>query len=141
MFFKMIKYYKNIKNHKNTTNNKKLTTLKYMINISIKHKFIDENNLTMDKLPNDEERFKVLSDSEFKSLKQHLDKLPLKHKVIISMFMNTGIRCTEFCKLKLKNIDFSNNSILLEHTKNNKKRFSFLTKETAYLIIELINTC
>ncbi len=41
------------------------------------------------------------------------------------MFLDTGVRLSELLDMKFKNVDFDNQVILLDHTKNDKKRYVF----------------
>lgn len=101
-------------------------------------------------------RFYGLKDLEFYSLKKlpvvfrtygFLDKskqltistivneLYFPYRVMICLFLDTGVRLSELINIELANVDFQNRNIYLTKTKTNHSRYVYFTKETLDLLI------
>ncbi len=137
-FYNYMNYVKKVKNYKNTTINKYLTALKYMLRINMKYGYIQEIKLDIQKLTDDDTSMDIVPDEVMQELVRIKGKYSLRDNIMISILIDTGIRRTELVKIKIKNIDFKINCILLEHTKNKKKRFCFFTEQTAELLQEYL---
>lgn len=122
------------KKNKNTTINKKIGSIKYMLNYLYKNDLIAKPNIKIDKLPNDEQRFKVVNKETLSEILNHIKNYQLNMKLQIYMLIATGIRRTELSKILISNINYQNNSILLTHTKNGKPRNIYLDNELMQLI-------
>jgi integrase len=83
------------------------------------------------KLKNDTDSFKVLSEYELDVLLKYVSSLKLYESnnlawaLAIYLFLDTGVRLSELLDIKFSNIDFDNEMILLNHTKNGEKRYVF----------------
>lgn len=124
------------KHNKNTTINKKIGSIKYMLNYLYKNDLIAKPNIKIDKLPNDEQRFKIIDRQTMNLILQHIENYQLNMKLQIVLLIATGIRRTELSKIQISNINYSNNSILLTHTKNGKPRNIYLDPKIMELIKE-----
>jgi site-specific recombinase XerD len=58
------------------------------------------------------------------------DYLGIRDKAILMVLYDTGIRANELCNIKLENINFIDNSILIEQGKGRKPRYVFFGKST-----------
>ncbi len=116
-----------------------------MLRINLKYGYIDKMYLDVNKLEFDEARYEIVDDDDDDDTLRRLIEIkatyPLQQNCILSLLIETGIRRTELVMLKHKNIDYSNNSILLEHTKNKKHRHCFFTDKTALLLKEQVEQC
>lgn len=62
----------------------------------------------------------------------------LREKAILSLLAYTGIRNTEFCNLKIQDIDIANGSIHVEEGKGNKDRTIGISGECLKVIMEYL---
>jgi len=132
---KYIAWCKGNKN-KNTTINKKIGSIKYMLNYLYKNDLISKPNIKIDKLQNDEQRFKIIDKENLIKILNHINNYQLNMKLQIILLIATGIRRTELANIQINNINYINNSILLTHTKNGKPRNIYLDNEIMQLIKE-----
>lgn len=116
-----IKYAKTIKQIKNTTINKKIVVIKYLLNVNFEYGYIPQQRLKIKKLESDEDRFQIVSKKDIDLVLNNLERWILQYQIIFRILLETGIRRTELTKIKVCNIDFTNYSIFLEHTKNKQK--------------------
>lgn len=124
---------------KNSTINKRLKVLKLMF----KYCNVDNEILNLKNLKESYTTFTVLSESELNDLVNYLnsDSLSLQNKLIISLFIDTGMRLNELLNINIKNINFNNNSILLDITKTNESRIVPFTLATKQLLLEYLDSC
>lgn len=61
-----------------------------------------------------------------------------KHKIIISLLYSSGLRVSEVCRIKIKDLNFNNLSIKVNNSKGNKDRFSLLSEKTIEPLKEII---
>jgi len=109
------------KNLSNATINKRLNVFKRALKFSnslldlSKVKSLKEKYITFEYLRND----------EIKKLVDYLEKskLSIRNKLIVFLFLETGIRRKELFKIEIRNIDKENQLIFLSYTKNNNARF------------------
>jgi integrase len=94
------------------------------------------------KLRDDTESFRALTEEEFNQMMNYVSKLDLKQSnnlswsLAICLFLDTGVRLSELLDLRFKNVDLDNDIILLEHTKNGKKRYAFFDTLSKDLLIK-----
>lgn len=121
---------------KNSTINKRIKPFKLMF----KFNCIENEILTFSKLKEDKNTFTALSKFELNNLINYLNSstLKLQNKVLIYLLIDTGVRVNELLNIKIKNINFYNNTILLDITKTKTSRIVPFTKATAVLLKELI---
>lgn len=68
----------------------------------------------------------ILSRNEVKKLINSIDNL--KYKAILSTVYSAGLRVSEACRLKVKDIDSNNMQIFVRQSKGNKDRYTILSK-------------
>jgi len=118
-------------NYSNNTINKRLTMLKAVM----RYNRIDSDIFTLNKLKEKFITFGNLTSVQEEKLKDVLKNIKNKrNRLIIMIFMDTGIRLNELINIKIENIDFENRSIFLEKTKTNKVRNVYFTKKTRILL-------
>lgn len=117
---------------KNSTINKRIKPFKLMF----KFNNVDNEILTTSKLKEDKTTFTALTTSELNRLVVYLNRshLKLQNKLLIYLLIDSGVRVNELLNIKVKNINFSNNTILLETTKTKTCRFVPFTHATALLL-------
>ena len=52
-----------------------------------------------------------------------------KHRLIISLLYGSGLRVSEVCRIKIKDINFDNLSLKIRDSKGNKGRFTLLSEK------------
>ena len=52
-----------------------------------------------------------------------------KHRLIISLLYGSGLRVSEVCNLKIKDLDFANLALKIRNTKGHKDRFTLLSEK------------
>ncbi len=129
-----IKYAQTIQKIKNTTINKKIVAIKYLLKVNAEYGYIPEPKLKVKKLESDEARFEIVSKKDIDLILNNLERWIPQYQLIFRILLETGIRRTELTYIKTANIDFTNNSIFLEHTKNKQKRYCFVSDKTITLI-------
>lgn len=124
---------------KNSTINKRIKPFKLMF----KFNNIDNEIFNVAKLKEDKTTFTALSKFELNTLVVYLNrsKMKLQNRLLIFLLVDTGMRVNELLNIKVQNINFSNNTILLETTKNKISRFVPFTDATAVLLKEYLFTC
>lgn len=86
------------------------------------------------KLKDDTESFTALSETELQRVFKYLNSLNLSQSnnlawsLAICLFLDTGVRRAELIDMKFINVDWDHNVILLDHTKNGKKRYVFFNQ-------------
>ncbi|MBR4025603.1 MAG: site-specific integrase [Mycoplasmataceae bacterium] len=123
----------------NSTINKRFKPLKLMFEFNeIYNKSVEELKL----LKEQKNHYNSLNSIELNKLLNYLNnsKLILKNKTIIFLIFETGVRINELLNIKVKNINFTNNSIYLDKTKSSKARFVYFRDGTAALLKAYIKT-
>lgn len=93
------------------------------------------------KLRDDTESFRALSDHELDSILDYVKKMKyretnnLSWALSICLFLDTGVRLSELLDIRFKNVDFDNNMISLDHTKNGQKRIVFFDELSRDLLV------
>lgn len=128
-----------------STIEKRISILKRAIKYCIEYDELESSVIV--KFPNikvKQKRYETVSDKDIKKLLKYLDKLDnsfinLRNKVIIYLFLDTGIRLNEMANIFTANIHTDKRYILLEVTKSNKERVVFFSRYTARYIRKYIN--
>lgn len=55
-----------------------------------------------------------------------INQLPAPHKLVASLMYGSGLRVTEACRIRLKDLDFNNNLIVVREGKGNKDRTTLM---------------
>jgi integrase len=140
LFYHVIRWYRNYTKSKNSTINKNLKLLERIFkfnDLDITHK--------LKKLPDDTLPFEPIQESKLKKILNYLNNLDIEYKnnqayqLAFYMLLDTGCRASELLEIKTKNINLSNNTILLEYTKNGSKDYVFFTKFSHNKIKQLID--
>ncbi|MCY0859447.1 MAG: tyrosine-type recombinase/integrase [Sulfolobaceae archaeon] len=63
----------------------------------------------------------------------------IENKLIVSLFLDTGLRAKELLSIKLGDIDLERNSIHITNAKNDEERVVFFTDRTKKLLINYIS--
>lgn len=116
------------KNISNATINKRMRIVKQ----AFKHcKIVNEELQNFPKLKVVDKRFNALNLEQTKKLLLYLENktISTQNKAIFSIFLFCGVRLSELLNIKAKNVDFENNTILLEHTKAYRQRYVFFSEE------------
>jgi site-specific recombinase XerD len=137
--YEIREYLSALKNRGNTppTRNKKLSALRTFFNFLCREDIIKtnptfgiENSKTKKCLP------KILSDSDIAKLFKATNEnrtIDLRNKIILELFLASGMRISELTNLQICHIDFSNQSILV-FGKGQKERICPLDEPTIVLI-------
>ncbi|MFW6286036.1 MAG: tyrosine-type recombinase/integrase [Nanoarchaeota archaeon] len=70
---------------------------------------------------------KVLSKNQIKLIFENINND--KHKLMVEIIYSAGIRVSEIVNLKKSNLNFDNNTILIEQSKGKKDRITILSKK------------
>ncbi len=125
---------------KNNTINKYLKALRQLT------KFNQVNNLdilNLKLLRVQKRHIKVIQENELKQVLRYINSLNdsnnnLVYKVIIFLFLDSGVRREELLNIKISNIDIPNRMIYLEETKTKEDRFVLFTELSERHIKNLI---
>lgn len=129
--------YEKSKKVSNATINKRILVLKLIF----KYFKVENEILTFRKLKEDKNTFSALTNEELNRLNNYLNSnfISIQNKLIIMLFIDTGIRLSEIVSIKVKNINFTNNTIYLDTTKSKKSRIVPFTESTSYLLKKYID--
>lgn len=125
--------------NKTNTINKRITAIKTLINYLIKRGLMDKMNFTFDKLKESKPKIEIIDNDIIKEVLNYLKNKSDETRVIILLSMQTGIRRTELAEIKVKNIDFKNKSIFLEHTKTNNPRYIYFDENIEVNLKNLVS--
>lgn len=81
----------------------------------------------------------VLSRQEVKRLLDSVESM--KYKAIFSTVYAGGLRISEVCRLRIKDIDSKNMQIFIKSAKGNKDRYTILSKTNLEILREYWKTC
>lgn len=118
--------------------NKLIAACKYIINLLSKANYIDPVLFKVEKLKEVENRIDDLSNDEINLLLREISNMSLKHQLVVLLLLATGVRRTELVNIKLENIDFEKNCIILDFTKTKNIRTCFFTNEISLLIKKFV---
>lgn len=94
------------------------------------------------KLKDDTESFRALSDDELNQVLAYVKKMiysesnNLAWALSICLFLDTGVRLSELLDIRFQNVDFDNDMISLNHTKNGQKRIVFFDDLSRELLLK-----
>lgn len=123
-------------NIKNSTINKRIKPFKLMFRFNK----VDNEILATQKLKEDKSTFSALTNFELSILVDYLNNanLKLQNRLLIFLLIDTGVRVNELLNIKVKNINFFNNTILLETTKTKMNRIVPFTNATSIILKEYL---
>ncbi len=137
-----------VRNNTNKTINKRIEILKRAIAHSVKLRLCEPSIIVaFPKLKEVKKRFNVVQVETMRKVLDYLLSLDdsymnLRNKVIIFIFIDTGIRLSELTNILISNVDLYNNTILLTETKNSIHRvvhFTDFTKSYLNRFIKLLD--
>lgn len=71
-----------------------------------------------------------------------IDSIPnIKHKAEIALLYSSGIRVSELCRLRCRDIQMSRNRIFISRSKNRSERYAVLSEKALRILIEYIRLC
>lgn len=133
-------YEMHLKKVSNCTINKRFKPLKKMFEYCrVENSYLRDLKMLKEK----QNHFKSLNIIELNKLLNYLNsskKLILKNKLIMFLLLETGVRINELLNIKIKNINFTNNSIYLITTKTSRSRYIYFKEGTAYLLKEYLKS-
>ncbi|PKK95067.1 MAG: hypothetical protein CVV60_03185 [Tenericutes bacterium HGW-Tenericutes-5] len=130
---------------KNNTINKSVDCLRYCLNYCHKLGYINENPLNnFEKLPNDDIETVTVDKNLLKRIFKHLRSqertaINIQNHLIFLLLIDTGIRRRELINIRTENVNLDKSFIYLTHTKTNRNRYIFLSKETIEVLNEYLN--
>ena len=128
------------KNNKAITINKKIGAIKTLVLYLEDLEMINHIDFKIKKLKETKPKIKIIKPDTIKLVLEHLKENHTKqHLLIFELMLETGIRRTELINIKRKNIDFNENSIFLERTKNGSPRYIYFDNNVKELIKHEIN--
>lgn len=130
------------KEYKKSTISNFISTIKSFFKYLYKREYISQNISIEIEYPKKEKRLpKIIYEKEFNTLLNVLvegNKYSYRNKALLYLLYTTGIRVSECSNLKIKDIDFEKETILITG-KGNKERIVPTTKKTLQLMLEYIN--
>lgn len=126
------------RNNKNVSINKRIRCLLTVIDYCIENELITPTNIRYKRLPEEESKIETVDMMDMEKVIQHLPNLSKRSQAIVLLLFTTGIRTTELCNIKIKNIDLENLIIYLEFTKTNSPRYTPILPEVADILKELV---
>ncbi len=114
----------------NVTVNKTVATINRIL------EYHDYNAVTNMKMNERVPSIEIVSDTNINKVLTHFkvnSDVPTSHRnyIFFKLLLDTGLRLNEILNVRVKNIDYKLNSILVEVTKTNVDRNVFFTSETA----------
>lgn len=141
--YDFIDYSRKRKNSNNTIN-KRIMLLKRAIMFQVKKKTCNPTVIaSFPKLKTIDKRYNLVNEDQMIQIINYLLETPdtgkyLRNKTIVFLFIDTGMRLSELTYIKTENIDLSNDSILLEHTKNGRERTVYFSKVTRKYLMKYL---
>lgn len=126
---------------KNNTINKEVNSLKIMLNLMIKKKYIDKINFEYKNFKYEKPNINSIKKDDLNKIINYFNssKVSNKYKLIFYLICTTGIRTNELLNIKNKNIDLKEMNIYLEFTKTHQTRYIFIKEELLPLIQRVKN--
>lgn len=109
--------------------NKMVSAIKYMIKTLSEQNFISSVSFKVKKLKVPEKRLDIIENDVLKQIFEFIETQDLKTNLIVSMLLVTGLRRKELSLVKINNISFADNSIIVEDSKTKVIRTVFFPEE------------
>ena len=126
----------------NNTINKRLIFLKQVYKYHhLDHKYL----LSLPRLKQETRSYDVFTEDELKTLLNYVDHMDeedpymLTRKLIPFFLLDTGVRSNELLNIKIRNINFKDDIILLERTKSSVDRYVPFTRMTKRLLQKYVS--
>ncbi len=126
-------YYLNSKNKSNSQIRQVIASLRFYFNNILKKRLMF--NI---KGPKKAHKLPLVLDQEV-ILKMIKFTKNLKHKILIALLYSAGLRVSEVVSIKLNDIDFKNNVLLIQKGKGRRDRFTIISKEILQQIKRYLN--
>lgn len=134
-----IDYVATLKNS-NNTKNKRIMFIKQVLRCALENENIIINKdieyiLKFKKFKETPEHYKTISNDNMNCLLTYYNNMPIntylryRNKIILGFCLMSGIRRTELTYMKIANIDFYNNYIVLDYTKSRNVRKAYFIEE------------
>ncbi len=118
---------------------KNISINKYIVALKTIVKYSTDRIIDFKKLSEQKAVIPIISDATIKIVFDHLksnfdDKNNFRNYVLFNLLLDTGLRINELLHIKVRNIDWSTNSIYAEVTKTNNNRYVGFTEATKGLL-------
>lgn len=129
--------YSRISDNTNKTINKRIALLNRALTFQVKQgKAKPSITASFPKLKEIDKRYEIVNEHDMIQIIGYLMKLDdsflnLRNKIIFFLFIDTGMRLSELAHVKIKNVDFSTDSILLTETKTKRERVVYFSDTTS----------
>lgn len=126
---------------KATTINREIVSLRTMLNLCIKMKYIDKLNFEFTRLKTEKTIIDKIEKEDLNKIISYLNNSNVsdKNKLIFFLILTTGIRTNELVNIKNKNIDLENRTIFLDFTKSHHNRYIYINPYLDELIKKVMN--
>ncbi len=114
--------------------NKLIKAIRYILKLLKDYDYISTPCLKVELLKEEENRINKIEDNDLNKIIDYVLTSPLKYQAIIFVLLYTGVRRTELTQILLRNVNLTNNSILLETTKVGEIRTVFFTSEVNIIL-------
>ncbi len=125
-------------NNKPITINKRIGMFIAMLKRCADVGLISEPQFKFQKLKEQAAKIEIIKTDDIFKIFDNLHNMKLEHQIIILLLISTGIRRNELVNIKIKNINFKEKSIYLQHTKSGKPRYCYFGQKLEVLLLELI---
>ena len=128
----------------NKTINKRVQTLKRAINLSIELGYLNKNPLEkVDKLKETTVETKIIPEYIYEQIFDYLetepDEFALRDKVVLYLFLETGIRISEIVELNFEDFNFEERYIHLKFTKTSEERILYFTTHVKFELLKYLD--
>ena len=121
--------------------NKLVSAIKYLVKTLMDQDLISHIHFKVKKLKVPEKRLDIIESNVLKKIFNFIETQDLRTYLIVSMLLATGLRRKELTLVKLKNISFDDNSIIVEDSKTKVIRTIFFPVELNNTIKLYLKTC
>jgi integrase/recombinase XerD len=117
--------------------NKELESInKHLVTFKTMYKYITEKSFKYAKLKENKQIIQTVRPETIKRIFKHGESrlhtnYAYRNHVFLRLLLDTGLRMNELINVKIKNIDFRDNSILVQITKTHADRYVMFTEETS----------
>lgn len=124
-----------VNNISNSTINKRLVCLKLMLRFNN----YDVDSLHVKSLRKNTIHYPCLTPFEYHVFLKYVYSIgDIVRKCVFLLFIDSGIRLNELRNVKIENIDFNNNRILLDVTKTSQSRYVYFQESTKFVLLRCI---
>lgn len=121
--------------------NKLVSAIKYLVKTLMDQDLISPIHFKVKKLKVPEKRLDIIESNVLKKIFNFIETQDLRTYLIVSMLLATGLRRKELTLVKLRNISFDDNSIIIEDSKTKVIRTIFFPVELNNTIKLYLKTC